>query len=79
LPWRGFLSPEQQAVPVREKSAKKPVARTHGAGYTVHNAKVTVEVDTPGCEVWAYGAVIDGTEAFPGTNDPTTVPLTIIE
>ena len=49
-----------------------------GAG-TRNNAYVTVEVLTAGCEVWAYGAVIDGTEAFPGTNDPTTIPLTILE
>ena len=49
-----------------------------GAGAR-NNAYVTVEVLTSGCEVWAYGAVIDGTDPFPGTNDPTTIPLTILE
>jgi hypothetical protein len=49
-----------------------------GAGAR-NNAYVTVEVLTSACEVWAYGAVIDGTEAFPGTNDPTTIPLSILE
>ena len=49
-----------------------------GAG-TRNNAYATVEVLTSGCEVWAYGAVIDGTGAFPGTDDATTVPLAVID
>jgi hypothetical protein len=49
-----------------------------GAG-TRDNAYATVEVLTSGCEVWAYGAVIDGTQAFPGTDDATTIPLTVID
>jgi hypothetical protein len=49
-----------------------------GAG-SRNNAYATVEVLTSGCEVWAYGAVIDGTGAFPGTDDATTIPLTVIE
>jgi hypothetical protein len=44
-----------------------------------NDAYATVEVLTSGCEVWAYGAVIDGTGAFPGTDDATTVPLRVIE
>ncbi len=44
-----------------------------------NDACATVEVLTSGCEVWAYGAVIDGTTAFPGTNDATTIPLTVID
>ena len=49
-----------------------------GAG-SRNNAYATVEVLTSGCEVWAYGAVIDGTGAFPGTDDATTVPLAVID
>jgi hypothetical protein len=49
-----------------------------GAG-SRNNAYATVEVLTSGCEVWAYGAVIDGTGAFPGTDDATTIPLTVID
>jgi len=49
-----------------------------GAG-SRNNAYATVEVLTSGCEVWAYGAVIDGTNAFPGTDDATTVPLRVID
>jgi hypothetical protein len=49
-----------------------------GAG-SRNNAYATVEVLTSGCEVWAYGAVIDGTNAFPGTNDATTFPLTVVD
>jgi len=49
-----------------------------GAG-TRNNAYATVEVLTSGCEVWAYGAVIDGTGAFPGTDDATTIPLVVID
>jgi hypothetical protein len=48
-----------------------------GSG-TRNNAYATVEVLTSGCEVWAYGAVIDGTAAFPGTDDATTVPLAVV-
>ena len=49
-----------------------------GAGAR-NNAYATVEVLTSGCEVWAYGAVIDGTNAFPGTNDATTIPVTVVD
>ena len=49
-----------------------------GAGAR-NNAYATVEVLSSGCEVWAYGAVIDGTNAFPGTNDATTFPLTVVD
>ncbi len=49
-----------------------------GAG-SRNNAYATVEVLTSGCEMWAYGAVIDGTGAFPGTDDATTIPLTVID
>ena len=49
-----------------------------GAGYR-DNAYVTVEVLTSGCEVWAYGAVIDGTNSYPGTNDATTFPMTVVD
>ena len=48
-----------------------------GAGQR-NNAYVTVQVATQDCEVWAYGALIDGTNAFPGTNDPTIIPVTVI-
>jgi hypothetical protein len=41
------------------------------------DAYATVEVLTAGCEAWAYGAIIDGTSAFPGTDDATTIPLTV--
>ena len=43
------------------------------------DAYATVEVLTSECEVWAYGAVIDGTNAFPGTDDATTIPLTVVD
>jgi hypothetical protein len=49
-----------------------------GAG-SRNDACATVEVLTSGCEVWAYGAVIDGTTAFPGTNDATTIPVTVVD
>ena len=49
-----------------------------GAG-SRNDAYVTVEVLTSGCNMWAYGAVIDGTGAFPGTDDATTIPLTVID
>jgi hypothetical protein len=49
-----------------------------GAG-TRANAYVTVEVLTSGCTVWAYGAVIDGTSSNPGTDDATTIPLSVID
>ena len=48
-----------------------------GAG-SRNDAYATVSVLTSGCEVWAYGAVIDGATAFPGTNDATTIPGTSI-
>jgi len=35
-------------------------------------------VKTSACEVWAYGAVIDGTNAYPGTNDATIFPVTVV-
>ena len=44
-----------------------------------NDACATVEVLTSGCEVWAYGAVIDGTTAFPGTNDATTFRVTVAD
>jgi len=40
-----------------------------GAGYR-DSAYATVEVDTAGGTVWAFGSVVDN-----GTNDPTTVPV----
>ena len=49
-----------------------------GAG-SRNNAYATVEVLTSGCEVWAYGAVIDGTSTYPGTSDATTIPVEVIE
>ena len=33
-------------------------------------AYATVQVQTPGCRVWAYGSVVDNT-----TGDPTTIPV----
>jgi hypothetical protein len=45
---------------------------------SLDDAYATVEVLTADCEVWAYGAVIDGTGAFPGTDDATTIPLTVV-
>ena len=42
------------------------------------NAYATVEVTTPGCEVWGYGAVIDGTSKYPGTDDATAIPMSIL-
>lgn len=39
------------------------------------NAFAVIDVQTDGCEVWAYGSVIDGVAAFPGTNDATIVPM----
>ena len=49
-----------------------------GAG-NQNDAYATVEVVTSDCEMWAYAAVIDGTAGSPGTDDPTTVPLTIVQ
>ena len=49
-----------------------------GAG-TQNDAYATVEALTSGCRVWAYASVIDGTNASPGTNDPTLIPLTVVE
>ncbi len=49
-----------------------------GAG-TQNDAYATVESLTSGCRVWAYASVIDGTNAAPGTNDPTLIPLTVVE
>ena len=35
-------------------------------------AYATVQVQTAGCRVWAYGSVVDNV-----TNDPTTIPLLV--
>ena len=43
-----------------------------------NNAYATVEVTTSGCEIWAYAAVIDGTSAYPGTSDATSIPISIL-
>jgi len=48
-----------------------------GSG-TRNNAYAVVEVMTPGCVVWGYGAVIDGAAGFPGTDDATTMPLRVV-
>jgi hypothetical protein len=53
------------------------VFRSTGSGSLDH-AYVTVEVTTPDCRVWGYGAVIDGVAAHPGTDDATTIPLAIV-
>jgi hypothetical protein len=53
------------------------VFRSTGAG-SLDDAYVTVEVKTPDCRVWGYGAVIDGVAANPGTDDATTIPLAIV-
>jgi hypothetical protein len=45
---------------------------------SLDNAYAVVEVMTPGCVVWGYGAVIDGAAGFPGTNDATTMPLRVV-
>lgn len=39
------------------------------------NAYAEVVVLTPDCEVWGYASVIDGSAAFPGTDDATVVPI----
>jgi hypothetical protein len=49
-----------------------------GAG-SRDNAYATVEAVTSGCRVWAYASVIDGTNASPGTNDPTLIPMTVVD
>jgi hypothetical protein len=46
---------------------------------TQDEAYATVEVLNAGCRVWAYAAVIDGSSTLPGTNDPTTIPLAILD
>ena len=43
------------------------------------DAYATVEALTSGCRVWAYASVIDGTSGSPGTNDPTLIPLTVVD
>ncbi len=48
-----------------------------GSG-SLDDAYAVVEVMTPGCVVWGYGAVIDGAAGFPGTNDATTMPLRVV-
>ncbi len=49
-----------------------------GAGSQA-DAYATVEALTAGCRVWAYASVIDGTNASPGTNDPTLIPVTVVD
>ncbi len=43
-----------------------------------NNAYATVKVRTSGCEVWGYASVIDGTTSYPGTNDATSIPISIL-
>lgn len=42
-----------------------------GAG-SCESCYATVSTDTPGCELWAYGSVVDN-----GSGDPTTVPVVL--
>jgi hypothetical protein len=68
-----------KTVTINSNSYKQinDVFKATGAG-TRNDAYVTVEVTTPSCTVWGYGAVIDGTTNAPGTDDATSIPMTIV-
>ena len=71
-------SPVTKTLAARKFTQINDVFDAAGAGSHA-DAYATVEVLTPGCEMWAYGAVIDGTGSFPGTDDATTIPVTVVD
>jgi len=58
-------------VPATGWKQDNDIFQAAGAG-TQDNAYATVEVLTPGCQVWGYGSVVDNR-----SGDPTTVPIQV--
>ena len=59
------------AVPATGWKQDNDIFQAANAGTHV-NAYATVEVLTPGCEVWGYGSVVDNR-----SGDPTTIPMQV--
>ena len=58
-------------VPATGWKQDNDIFQAAGAG-THANAYATVEVLTPGCQLWGYGSVVDN-----GSGDPTTIPMEV--